>query len=366
MAKLNIGCDFSEEHIITICALVQESIENDYPSRIAGVYGSPREGNPFGSVRPTLRETKTFTKVFSERAMIMQKEGLEVNITFNSIFPHLKKLSIMNNIFDCKQAMEELEYFIYTINEHVDHWIIAHPHLIDLFHNVFSEKYNLKIIASTIMNIHALPQVAWIKENWPKVARICPALWKGRDFGWLRAANELVKLELLTNEFCSIGGVECEGLYRQACYMSQSMDVQNWNPMTARCIESRQKNPESWLMARFILPQWIKVYTELTAVMNYKITGRTHAKQYIDYIGRAYCKENISGNLLELWGQLEATLYKDEWDSEQAKAVGIVNIPIEDIISMVYQFGVCTTDKCGNTCIYCKNKMKKIMEKQSG
>lgn len=358
MANLNIGCDFSQEHVDAIGQLYIESEVNDWPSQIGGVYGSPRIGNPFGSVRRSFRETEASSNAFFERAILLHQDNIDVNLTFNSLFPHLKGTGLSANIFDNKKAMDALKYFVDSAHGYVDNWIISHPHVVDLFHSEFPDE---EIIISTIMNVHSLPQLHWIKEKWPNVIRVSPALWRNREHKWLREANKIIPLELIVNEFCSIGGVSCEGLYRQACYVSQSLEIKDWNPMLARCIQGRKDNPEAWLMARFILPQWLYDYTSSTGVKHFKITGRTHSVEYINYIGEMYCKEKATGNLLELWGQLEATLHKEDWSEEQKKAVSTINIPIEKIEHLVNQFVSCEEDICGVSCNICKQFVNSIL-----
>jgi len=362
MANIAIGCDFSDEHISVIKALKTYQERYETPSRMTAVYGSPKYGNPFGSVRPNSRESAIDTEDFANKCRFLKFEGIRIHLAFNSLFPHYKNVGIRLNIFSDTMILESMYKFFEEIDPYVDALIVAHPFLIEWLHK---EKFSFNIIVSTIMNVHTLTQVQWIKDNWPQVSMICPALWKNRDFAWLHAAQEILPLELLLNEFCSIGGVECEGLYRQACYSAQSLEVYDyWNPMKTACIESRRKNPESWLMARFILPQWISEYKHMTGVTDFKMTGRTHKASYVGSIGRAYISEKYDGNLLDLWGQLEATLNKDNWDIEQQKATGLYNIPVEKIEHLLPAFHNCNYDKCGVSCIMCKKVVEGILKNE--
>jgi collagenase-like PrtC family protease len=235
---------------------------------------------------------------------------------------------------------------------------MATPFLIDLFHE---DEYNAGVMISTIMNVHGLRQVQEIRDRWSKVRRICPSLWMNRDFSWLIKANKIIPLELLANEFCSIGGAECDGLYRQACYLSQNLDTQ-WNPMKSACIESRKNNQEAWLMARFILPQWVKMYEVETGVKRFKVTGRTHNAEYVKYIGGVYMAGAASGNLLQLWGQLEATLDKEHWKEQQDKAVDQTMLRMEDIEKLLPNFMNCNPNYCGVKCQFCRNALYDIVQ----
>jgi collagenase-like PrtC family protease len=364
MRKLSLGCDFSEEHVKTIISLHEESVGMQWPARINGVYGSPGEGNPFGSVRPSKRETKTFFHEFRRRASLLKEHGLEVNLAINSLHPHDKKSGITVNVFDSVACRSDFVDFVYNVTENnlVTNFIVSHPYIIDLLHSLIYTGKKPGIIISTIMNVHTLPQLAWIKKSWPMVKMVCPALEKNRDFEWLLRAGEILQLELLANEFCSIGGVTCEGLYRQACYLSQSLEITQWNPMLTRCIQERDKSFAAWLKAQFILPQWMSVYEAKAGVNRFKITGRTHEARFIREIGTAYLQERFDGPLLALWPQLQATLNKPEWDKEQKNAVGKFNVTCNEIEKCIEQFQLCNNDRCGFLCGYCDALAKELVK----
>jgi len=359
--QLNVGCNFAS-HIDILISAVKQAESEVFGSKLAEVYGSPRGVNPFGSVRPSRRESDSSFAEFVMNSEKLHNAGIKINLTLNSLFPHHKLSGRNSDIFDDLAARTMFKQFIQKASPYVDGWIIAHPYVIDLLHKLDLET---SIAISTIMNVHSLGQMHTIKRRWPQVKKVCPALWKNRDFPWLTEANKIIPLELLANEFCSIGGQECEGLYRQACYLSQSMETKNWNPMDV-CIKERQEHPEAWLMARFILPQWMASYKERTGVNHFKITGRTHSDAFIKRISREYIQEKATGNLLGLWGQLEATLGKGEQNTEHAKALGIANIPIEEIERMIYTITCCTSDECGVSCHYCKHLYDKITSTTKG
>ena len=368
MKGINIGCDFSVPHIAAIQRLMEYGDVNGTEVRITGVYGSPRHANPFGSVRPMNREVYTPWEDVVRHIKILKSENLEINLTINSLLPHLKGAQdtskITANVLDCKLVRDEFIAFIEKCLPHIDNFIVAHPFIMDLLHETFYGD-NFGIIASTIMNIHNMPQLLWIKDNWVKVKRVCPALWKNRDIDWLSEANNIIPLELLVNEFCSIGGVECEGLYRQACYLSQSLEIKHWNPMLTRCIQERAEKPWAWMMARFILPQWLEYYHENMGIQHFKLTGRTHEAEYLEKVGRYYLDEEFHGNLPELWGQLEATLDRMNWSEVQRKAAGRVRIPADMIDDMFHKYAMmrCDPDFCGSVCKSCESYYKQVILK---
>ncbi len=366
MANLNMGCDFSAEHLGVITHLAAIYKEGKTAHKITDVYGSPGEANPFGSIRKYGRETMVESSVFADRLRYLREQfGIKINLAFNSVLPHKKHGWLSTNCFRNPDVSKAIVEYVHKWGALVDYWILASPLLVELFHKHREYLNNPQISISTIMNVHSLPQVKWVAEHWPLVSKICPALWRNRDYSWLKRGNALVPFELLANEFCSIDGVECEGLYRQACYLSQAVEAAHWNPMETCCIASRERTPWSWLQARYILPQWINFYKDTTGVNRYKITGRTHKADYITKIGKAYVDGEFDGNLLELWGQLQAMLHKENWEQEQEKAEQQVYIPVSMIPHPQIHYPNCGVDDCGVYCHRCEQlylEMKKELD----
>lgn len=367
MANLNIGCNFTKEHVDAILKLRNLSKEypsvHHFPNRITDVYGSPGDVNPLGSVRPTKREVHVEWKGFKQTNHTLREAGIKTNVTLNSLFPHYRHAAGLH--LWSGATRETLATFLArcSLIGPMD-YIIAHPALLDILHEKRVLPASSKITISTIMNVHSLAQLHWIKERWPRVKRVCPALWKNRDFKWLTQANAIIPLELLVNEFCTMGGVECEGLFRQACYLGQSMDVSAWSALDV-CTAERKAHPEAWLKARFILPQWIPLYVKETGVKHYKVTGRTHPASFIYDVGLKYVQGEAKGNLLSLWGQLEATKLsdKDKQQAMQEETLSAVNIPIEELHYLERMIPNCSVgEKCGLTCLTCEMKWKEMQE----
>ena len=355
MANLNIGCNFSTEHVETILELNRLDRLDQAKHPIMSVYGSPGKLNTFGSVRPLRREHTSGN--FFHLVYRLNKADIRVYLALNSLIP-CQGREVRANIFNDKRVAEYLVGYLKSFEGYNLALIVSHPGLLDFLHNLKNWDYPLPIAISTIMNVHRLAQLEYIRQRWPLVTKVCPALWKNRDFAWLKAANKIIPLELLANEFCSIGGIECEGLYRQTCYMAQSLGIEHWNPMDV-CIEERKKHPEAWLMARFILPQWLDLYKEETGVEHFKITGRTHPASFIKCVGTKYVMGEAEGNLLSLWAQLEATMDRADQQAEQIGVLGKNYIHIDLAEKLKIFIHNCSIgDKCGRTCTYCKQLLK--------
>jgi hypothetical protein len=144
------------------------------------------------------------------------------------------------------------------------------------------------------------------------------------------------------------------------------MDMTTWNPMDV-CRPSRERSPEAWLKAKFILPDWMKSYETETGVKSFKITGRTHPASFIKYVGEMYIRGEAHGNLLALWGMLEATYadVKPCQDIVQKDTLGHVypNIPIEKIAKTGYYLNpICNSENCGDGCNHCLRLYNRIMK----
>jgi hypothetical protein len=344
MAKLNVGFNFTQEHFDVLMELLEEK-QLKSRSQIWGIYGSPGTLNPFGSVRETYREKTPDPELARSWLRQLGNNGIEINFTLNSLIPR----NISAPLADLNGSREAIIDFMDYWDYYVDNWVVAHPGIIDFIHR---DMPIANIIVSTIMNVHTLPQVQWIADNWPQVVRICPAIEKNRDFMWLRTAQSILPMELLANEFCSMGGTDCEGLYRQACYMTQSLKLGGWCARDA-CIAQRNNNPIAWLQSRFILPQWMPRYCSELGIEHFKVTGRTHTPEYLKYIAETYMSEHARGNLLSLWGQLEATKENVDQAREQEAALADLYIPI-GIFDDFSDYDRCHADVCGRLCKKCK------------
>lgn len=119
-------------------------------------------------------------------------------------------------------------------------------------------------------------------------------------------------------------------------------------------------------MAKFILPQWMNAYQSLTGVSTFKVTGRTHPASFIDYIGKTYLSGKAKGNLLALWGMLEATYENVDQQEEHRKALEsrYPYIPVEEV-AMRHSFmsSSCNSSDCGMSCKRCKQLYEDIIQK---
>jgi collagenase-like PrtC family protease len=369
MAMLNVGCNWTWELIEGLC---KRTSSTHTGVNIASVYGSVigpgRLGdNPFRTARPDERLRVVDDMEFVSMVDTLHAAGIDINYTINANCIPVPELFTRGG-----QLISRAVDWLLNMSVYADSFTVAHPLVIE----AVQRHTSVPIECSIIMDIRTLGQLHWIKDHWPSVARVCISLDRNRDFAFLREASKMHKqdtapdLDLLVNEFCSIGGHSCSGLFRQSCYMAHShgyfMQADNY-PMS-RCTASRWKRPASWLCAPFILPQWLSFYTDL-GVRTFKISGRTHPTEYILSIVDAYLRREYRGNLLGLWAQLESI-----WNTAkgQEEAVSRLNIPVELLDScspggqFLRRFGhgsSCQSLDCGRTCTFCDRVFDNIQAK---
>ena len=170
----------------------------------------------------------------------------------------------------------------------------------------------------------------------------------------------------MANEFCGVGGKDyaTHCIYRDSCYMchatnhtyEDTMLLDNY-PMNL-CTKSRNENPANWLKMRWIRPEDVNVYNEI-GLNHFKITGRTGSTEYILRTISAYLEGTFKGNLIELWKPLES-IKPNTLESDVAK-IEIDNSKLDNFINVFKNGKVCDYEVCGETCKYCDNFYKSIV-----
>jgi len=154
-----------------------------------------------------------------------------------------------------------------------------------------------------------------------------------------------VQLEVLANEFCLQG---CP--HRNLCYNLSSHDSQrgpfDYYPF-GWCYKERERNPVEWLKSPIILPQDLELYSRITGVTHFKITGRTAPDEVILRIAECYIRERWDGNLLALWPQIHQLAGTDTL--EKSTYISCKHLPslvkIWEKMSIPCQLRDC--DECG-------------------
>jgi len=294
---LKIGCNFDLELIDQLAAL-----NTKYPNsraKVGELYGSLPSVNPIGSARPNFRlkdGDQTFLADYVKKA---NANGIVINYTLNTSAVDPRQLI---------KTEKEIASFLQWLQDiGVRRVTVAHP----LVAQLVSTHSSLPMELSTILQIRHPRQLETFKKRYPQIDKICIDVFANRDKEKLHILEDIgrklkIRLEVIANEFCIF---EC--IDRNQCYDFHALNLTldetklfGRYPM-GRCISNRIIDPIEWLYARFILPQWMDTYYHKFGIESFKITGRTHPTAFVVKVSEAYMQESYTGNLLELWADVE-------------------------------------------------------------
>lgn len=222
-----------------------------------------------------------------------QRNGINIRYTLNQ--------SCIGSTQEFEEEWPHLKGNIkYLLELGVREFTITSPLLMELVREMAPD---VCLEISTICEIDSVPKLSrWV--NTIQADAVCLKLDVNRDFRALREIGLFcrqhdIAVELLANEFCLFG---CP--WRAECYNLSSHDSRRgpfgFYPFR-RCQAARLANPEEWIRSRFILPQWMGLYQNITGISIFKVTGRTHPKEVALPIIGAYMDRDFDGNLLDLW-----------------------------------------------------------------
>ena len=329
-------------------------------ARIAEMYGSLKtKHNPVGSARPDSRIPEVSLEFFEEYIQKANANGIDINYTINS--------TCVGNLIELGAREAQIAYFLQDLEKlGVKRVTVAHP----IIAKLVAKHSDLAVEISTIMHVETMSQLDKFLWMCPTVDKICMNIYKNRDFNFLKefkreADKQDIIVELMANEFCTIGGAPCLGLYRMSCYMvhshggNDSLEFDGY-PIKGPdgCITSRIQSPASYLKARFILPQWYDLYKKETGIEHFKITGRTHTYDQIMPAVEAYTSGHFKGNLLDLW-----LLDKDHADldipAEELDKKGFIEHWVDFSNKRNVSDFPCAS-LCEGSCDHCERVMREI------
>ena len=336
-----------------------EELNQKYSNKITEVFGSI-QAHWRWAARPKFRLTDISLKDFEQHVALLLKHRITFNYTLNA--------PVIGSSSEIEEKIPEIDnilHFLFNIG--ITDLTITSPLLARIIYQLHPTWFKFEL--STIA---AMTQVTQLKgfNSLAKFTKFCVNVEKNRDFKWLAAASKCAKengytLDLMVNEFCSTSDVNfsCNCVLRQECYNLHSVNKSKEDymkfggyPMNF-CMAGRAVENYSWLRSRFILPQWLKYYNDI-GISHFKITGRTGSTAYIKKITEAYMTESWTGNLLELWKQLQS-IYDGKSNSDNDYIDNYLNSDIIhkkgflDHWRMNPSF-VCGDENCGVSCNYCK------------
>lgn len=360
MQEFKLGTNFNFD----ILPVIQKLNSSYNDRKITEVYGSIRR-HAFYAARPHFRIPEVSLEDLNDFVKRLHSIGVEMNYTFNSIFPGSKAM-FNNSLFE----NEFIKYLNELFEIGVDRITIANPFLLELIKTAkFLDKFKFEI--STIAHIDTVSQIKYYYEKYG-VDKFCGNLLKNRNFEFLKSAANFcnknnLKYEVMVNEFCSVGmndfATHC--IYRDSCYLCHATNITkvdaeifNGYPMNM-CESGRNSNPANWLRGRWIRPEDVKEYEKI-GINNFKITGRTGSIKYIKFIAKVYIENSFDGNLLQLWKPLE-TIYNDENELTYQFKVNIPNKSLNGFIKHWSQGMFNCENVLCEDCRYCDKWYKKIV-----
>ena len=291
MIKLMVGNNFQTDFIDKLVELNKKH-ESDL-IRVNEVFGSIRSLNTLKTARPDFRVPDVNIKDFEFMNSKLYDNNIKINYTINSPIVNHNTLK-----------EKEVEEFIQTLRKYkVSRVTVAHP----LLMKVISQVSDMPIEISTIYKLEHSRQLFDLKEFAPNISKLCCHVFFNRNRFMLEEQKKYcdqlgIEFELIANEFCI---QHC--IVRDQCYHAHVMNKTvedtllfgNW-PM-GYCISHRERKPEEWLLANFILPQHMNIYKDLFNINLFKITGRTAPTKYLSWIVEQYLRMDFNENLLMLW-----------------------------------------------------------------
>lgn len=355
--KFKLGTNFDVE----LLKKVVELNKKYDTSKVTELYGSTSKHAALAA-RPDFRLPNIEDKKLEEYVKVAKSNEINFNYTLNSFMPFGSKCELSKNLGSIIDLLDYLdEIGVYRIT-------VANPIMLEVIRKY--AKSNIEIELSTCAHVDTITQIKYFHEVYG-VNKICGNLNKNRDFKFLENAAKYcndngIIYELMANEFCGVGGknyaTHC--IYRDSCYMchatnhtyEDTMLLDNY-PMNI-CTKSRNENQANWLRMRWIRPEDVKVYNEI-GLNHFKITGRTGSTEYIIRTITAYLEGTFKGNLIELWKPLES-IKPNTLESDIVK-IEIDNSRLDNFIDVFKNGKVCDYEVCGETCKYCDNFYKSIV-----
>jgi collagenase-like PrtC family protease len=342
MLNFNVGCNFDNE------LLDKTVVLKKYYGHNINFYGSLKKSfTGLPTARPDFRIPDISLQQAKDYITLCHKCGIKFNYTLNS--------SLTADWFNNK-LMDGMYILLKELN--VDIITLSHPIAIDYF-----GKKDIPIEISTILEVDNINAIQYYCDTF-NVEKICLSIRKNRDMKFLEAITRYglqEKVELLVNEFCTYGGMPCANFNRKACYELHAMEgnkegLNKGFPMMW-CSASRYKDPVSWLKSSVIFPWYLRMYTEIFGITNFKLSGRTLPTEFIvkgleTYLSNgSICPEN----LLELWGHV------DKVGTDNLLKVPSVKISTTKLKQIPFEYHNCDYSICSE-CGYCEKIFELVKE----
>lgn len=269
----------------------------------------------------------------------VQDAGIAIRYTIN--------MSCIGPLQDFREYWaNSLSYTCFQLHDMgVHEWTVTSPLMCELLQGNFPKDF---IEVSTIAEV-ATPE-EWERWWYLGAQGVCLSTSINRDFEVLGSMGE-GRMSILANEACLY---RCP--WRRECYNLSSHNSLRSNELFSRypfsrCQGIRYSFPEEWVIARMVLPQWMKKYQEVTGISNFKVAFRTHPYEVAVPILEAYMSQDYRGNLVSLWPTVAPFAGMDE----PKDVISCARLDEDKFLDYFIEHGHECKDKvCGIDCIHCK------------
>ena len=269
----------------------------------------------------------------------VQDSGIAIRYTLN--------MSCIGSLQDFKAYWDKsLGYTCSRLHDlGVREWTVTSPLMCELLHEKFPKDF---IEVSTIAEV-ATPE-EWQRWWYLGARGVCLSTSINRDFDALGSMGEGL-MSILANEACLYG---CP--WRKECYNLSSHNSLRSNELFrrypfSRCQGARYTDPEEWVKARMVLPQWMRRYQIVTNISNFKVAFRTHPYEVAVPILEAYMAQYWGGNLIDLW----PTVAPFAGLEEPKENISCRKLDEDKFLDYFINYGhECKDKTCGIDCIHCK------------
>ena len=348
MIYLSIGTNWNIKKLSMLLSL-NEKYRNSI--KCDSVYGSlKRDLINLNSARPDWRLSETGIDNIKSFIELAHRNNISIEYTINA--PLLESVQHYHfTLSEIKKSLKQIEEL------GVDRFIVTSPLLME----IIKETSRLPIKISTIL----APKYTSNLKNYKEIGvdMVCMDIYNNRNIEFLQTYNvnalkHGITVELLVNEFCMYGDAPCADILRSACYAHSALGgnkehyFNDW-PF-GRCQLKRKEQPISWLKSPFILPQHMEIYSDLTGINHFKISGRTNTSEFWTKTILSYFSQDFQGELLSLYEQPQQTKASSMFNPliSELENIGFFDIWFKNKKSCMYN--------CGTPCSWCENKLKEL------
>lgn len=163
-----------------------------------------------------------------------------------------------------------------------------------------AEEFGFMIKVSVVSEIKSLLAIEMVSKQFPNIEMVSLSTRAIDDLSLVREMNRVISLEILSNELCLI---DCP--YREQHYITEGIsrtgERSDWYlKLCSGVINLKVKNKE-FEHFRFVRPEDIRKYQEVTDVNDFKLSGRTMPESWILNVMTSYLKEKHDGNFVDLF-----------------------------------------------------------------